>query len=56
MKKVWFVDFPLSQYNEDVLALADANSLTVLNNALKDALNLSADIIEQSPPALTPKG
>lgn len=50
MSKIWYVEFPTFQYNEDVKALAKERGLTII-----DAKFDKGDGIKD-PPALTLKG
>jgi hypothetical protein len=51
--KVWFVEFPTFQYNEDVVALAKKNDLIIIDARFKgDALYEEAPSV----PKLTKKG
>ena len=50
MSKIWYVEFPTFQYNEDVKALAKERGLTII-----DAKFDAGDGVKD-PPALTLKG
>lgn len=50
MSKIWFVEFPTFQYNEDVKALAKENGLTIIDAYFDDGTG------EKDVPKLTKKG
>ena len=51
-RKVWFVKHPLSQYEEDVKALARKNDLVIYDAKFEGTFN--KDVVETKPPKLTP--
>lgn len=53
MKKVWLVEFPTYQYEEDVKQLAAAKNLKVID--ARFANSVDEKTIEKSPPKLTKK-
>lgn len=46
--KIWLVDFPLFQYNEDVKQLAHDNNLKIIDKMLSDSVN-EGDIATKTP-------
>tara|TARA_R110000851_G_C12732254_1_gene529865 strand:- start:48 stop:224 length:177 start_codon:yes stop_codon:yes gene_type:complete len=52
--KVWLLDFPAYQYNEDVKALARKESLVIIDSKFKD--DIDPKKVEANPPKLTKKG
>lgn len=50
MNKIWFVEFPTFQYNEDVKALAKEKGLTIIDAYFDDGTG------EKDVPKLTKKG
>lgn len=53
MKKVWLVEFPTYQYEEDVKQLAASKNLKVVDARFTKAVN--PEEVEKSPPKLTKK-
>lgn len=49
MNKIWFVEFPTFQYNEDVKALSKENGLTIIDAYFDDGTG------EKDVPKLTKK-
>ncbi len=54
MRKLWFVKHPITQYNEDVKALAKDKNLRIVDDKFK--ADADPDAIEQNPPELTKQG
>ena len=54
MRQVWLVDFPTSQYNEDVKAVASAADLRIIDAKFKD--DYSESDLANNPPSLTKIG
>ena len=54
MSQVWLVDFPTSQYNEDVKAVASAAGLRIIDAKFK--ANYSESDLADNPPSLTKVG
>lgn len=52
-KKVWLVKFPTYQYNEDVVGLALAANLKIIDSNHGDSIDV--DMVEKKPPKLTLK-
>lgn len=50
-RKVWFVKHPLSQYKEDVKALARKNDLVIYDAKFEGTFD--KDVVEAKPPKLT---
>nr|DAS95278.1 MAG TPA: Siz1 ligase, DNA binding, sumoylation [Caudoviricetes sp.] len=50
MSKIWYVEFPTFQYNEDVKALAKERGLTIIDAKFDDGDGV------KDPPELTLKG
>ena len=50
MSKIWYVEFPTFQYNEDVKALAKERGLTIIDAKFDDGDGV------KDPPKLTLKG
>ena len=50
MSKVWFVDFPTHQYKEDVVELAKAKNLKIIDGKFKGSFDCEE---EEKPPKLT---
>jgi hypothetical protein len=50
LRKVWLVEHPISQYNEDVKFLAIRHNLKIYDPAVTDA---ELSLIEENPPELT---
>lgn len=53
MKKVWLVEFPTYQYEENVKQLAAAKNLKVIDARFAKSVN--EEVVEKSPPKLTKK-
>jgi len=53
-RKVWLVDFPTYQYNEDVKELARRADLKIYDR--KVAVDFDPSRVEQNPPKLTKPG
>ena len=51
--KFWFVDFPTSQYKEDVVDLAYANRLEILDSRFRESINKELAISDDDAPKLT---
>ncbi len=54
MGVIWLVDFPTSQYNEDVKAVASAAGLRIVDAKFK--ANFSESDLAKNPPSLTKIG
>jgi len=52
-RKIWYVDFPTSQYKENAKDLAKARGLRIIDSRFKGAY--PNDMIEMSPPSLSSK-
>lgn len=52
-KKIWLVEHPITQYNEDVKKLAMRHYLKVRDAKFRDEIN--PDFVEENPPELTLK-
>ena len=50
MSKIWYVEFPTFQYNEDVKALAKERGLTIIDAKFDDGDGV------KDPPEMTLKG
>lgn len=50
-RKLWLVKHPLSQYNEDVKALARKNDLKIVDAKFKGSIDQK--FVADKPPALT---
>lgn len=53
MTKVWLVEFPTYQYEEDVKQLAKSKGLKVIDSRFAGSIN--PELVEKSPPKLTKK-
>ena len=53
-RKVWLIDFPTYQYNEDVKSLAGKDGLKIIDS--KFGSSVDKDMVEKKPPKLTKKG
>lgn len=53
MKKVWLVDFPTYQYEENVKQLANSKGLKIVDAKFSGSIN--PELVEKSPPKLTKK-
>lgn len=52
-RKIWLVDFPTYQYNEDVKSLAVKAGLKIIDSRHKKLIG--KDFLEENPPKLTTK-
>ena len=53
--KYWFVDFPTSQYNEDVMELASKNRVEVVDSQFRGTIHASLCVLDESSLKLTKK-
>ena len=51
MKKIWLVEHPTSQYKEDVIQLANANGLNLIDAKFADSFTKAQ--LADKPPKLT---
>ena len=54
LRKIWLVEFPTYQYNENIKALAAKHGLKIIDAKHKHLIG--EDFVESNPPKLTKKG